>query len=398
MRSLLFALLLATAVGGQEKLELFHRKPGSTPRWITFENPTGAAGAGGKENRGGKGHPAEPLAAGETKTLLEMRGAGVIRHIWVTLLDRDPRSLRSLRLDMYWDDADKPAVSVPLGDFFGAPLGRVSVLENEYFVDPEGRSFNTYLPMPFKTAARVTLTNESDRPQRWIFYQIDVEQLDKPDPQALYFHAYWHRDRHTRLGDDFEILPRVTGQGRYLGVHYGVVGSPDTTGWWGEGEMKIYLDGDREWPSLVGTGTEDYIGTGWGQALFHNRYQGSLVDDGENREWAFYRYHTPDPIYFKKEIRVTMQQMGGDRKENVLAMLKKGVEIEPVTITWGDEFIKLLEVAPAIDLAKHDSPLDAWVNFYRRDDVSAVAFFYLDEPTNHLPALQPVAERVAKGD
>ncbi len=398
MHSLFLSMLLLAAAVGQQPRELFHPNPGSTPRWVTFENPSGAAGAGGKENRGGKGHPAEPLAVGETKTLLDLRGAGIIRHIWVTLPDRDPASLRSLRLDMYWDGADKPAVSVPFGDFFGAVLGRVSVFENEYFVDPEGRSFNTYLPMPFKTAARVTLTNEGAKPQRWIFYQIDIEKLDKPDPEALYFHAYWHRDPRTRLGVDFEILPRVAGQGRYLGVHYGVVGSEDTSGWWGEGEMKIYLDGDREWPTLVGTGTEDYIGTGWGQALFHNRYQGSLVDDAEKRQWAFYRYHTADPIYFKREIRVTMQQMGGDRKQAVVAMLDRGVEIKPVTVTWGDEFVKLLESPPPVDVSNHDSPNDAWVNFYRRDDVSAVAFFYLDDPVDDLPRLQPVSERLPRGN
>lgn len=393
--ALLLTLLLSTSVAAQERRELFHRRPESTPRWITFENPNGLAGAGGRENRGAKGHPAEPLAPGETKTLLDLTGPGIIRHIWVTLSERDPVTLRSLRLDMYWDGSKKPAVSVPFGDFFGAVLGRVSTFENEYFVDPEGRSFNTYLPMPFKSGARVTITNEGARGLTAIYYQIEVEALDKPDPKALYLNAYWHRDPRTQLGEDFEILPLVRGEGRYLGVHYGVIGPEDTSGWWGEGEAKIYLDGDTDWPTLVGTGSEDYIGTGWGQGLFHNRFQGSLVNDKENRQWGFYRYHTPDPIYFKREIRVTMQQMGGDLKKGVLAMLEKGVEIKPVTVASEGRFVKFLERPDPVDLATDDSPEDGWVNFYRRDDVSAVAFFYFDKPSSDLPTLQPVTVRVA---
>jgi hypothetical protein len=316
--------------------------------------------------------------------------------MWFTLRERDPRMLRSLRLEMYWDGAASPAVSVPFGDYFGAILGRCVAFENEFFTNPEGRSFNAYLPMPFRKRARITIVNESDRDVEKLFYDINYALLDKPDPTALYFHATWRRERWTTLGRDFEILPRVRGKGRFLGAHLGVITHPDNAGWWGEGEVKMYLDGDTKWPTIVGTGTEDYIGTGWGQGEFQRRYQGSLVADGSKGQFAFYRYHVPDPVYFRDDLRVTIQQMGGASKQKILELIEKGVEIQPVSVD-GDNagnFVKLLESPSPIDLKTHDSPMNAWVNVYRRDDWSAIAFFYLDTPVNGLPPLAPREQRV----
>jgi hypothetical protein len=245
--------------------------------------------------------------------------------------------------------------------------------------------------MPFRTGAKVVITNESDRDVEKLFYDIDCVVTTKPDPEALYFHATWRRERWTELGKDFEILPAVVGKGRFLGAHIGVIGHPDNAGWWGEGEVKMYLDGDGQWPTLVGTGTEDYIGTGWGQGEFQSRFQGSLIVDNENRQYAFYRYHVPDPVYFHRGIRVTIQQMGGASKKQVLDLLDKGVEIVPVSVDSDSQgrFVKLLESEGPVDLRTHDSPMNAWVNMYRRDDVSAVAFYYLDAPVNGLPSIAP---------
>jgi hypothetical protein len=335
------------------------------------------------------------MKAGETKTLLNASGAGSIRRIWITIPDRSPRMLRSLRLDMTWDNAAEPAVSVPLGDFFGAILGRTAAFENELFANPEGRSFNCYIPMPFRKAAKVTLTNESGQDIPNLFYQIDYLKTAKPDADLLYFHAYWNRQRATTPGEDFEFLPRVRGEGRFLGVHFGVISNPEITGWWGEGEVKMYVDGDTALPTLAGTGAEDYIGTGWGQGTFSNRYQGCLLADGKQGRYASYRYHVPDPVYFHQDLRVTIQAMGGDTKENVLKMLDKGAPIRPVTIDEkGKPFVRLLETQPAPDLRTHASQPDAWVNVYRRDDWSSVALFYLDTPVNGLPRLAPVEKRV----
>lgn len=386
-------LLLVACLISVSASDLAKRRPGAHTRWSSFENPTASKGAGGSENRGAKGHAFDPISVGETKTLLDVKGAGEIRRMWFTIRDRDPEMLRSLRLDIYWDGRPTPAVSAPIGDFFGAILGRPVAFENELFANPEGRSFNCYIPMPFRTAARVTVTNESARHIAHIFYDIDILTLDKPNPDSLYFHAHWRRERWTTLSRDFELLPQVRGEGRFLGVHVGVITHPDNVGWWGEGEVKMYMDGDRELPTIVGTGTEDYIGTGWGQGTFAQRYQGSLVSDSKTGQYAFYRYHIPDPVYFHKELRVTMQQIGGDTKAKMAAMQKRVVPMRPVSMDQGGKFTKLNESGAAVELGKLDAPDDAWVNVYRRDDWSAIALFYLDKPENGLPPLAPVAKR-----
>lgn len=373
--------------------DLAKRRPGAHTRWSSFENPTAGKGVGGSENRGAKGHAFDSIAAGETKTLLSVTGPGEIRRIWATIKDRDPEMLRSLRLDIYWDGKRTPAVSVPFGDFFGAILGRFGPFESELFSSPEGRSFNCYIPMPFRSGARVTVTNESSRNITHIFYDIDLLVLDKPDPDSLYFHAVWRRERWTTLGRDFELLPQVRGEGRFLGVHVGVMTHPDNIGWWGEGEVKMYMDGDRELPTIVGTGTEDYIGTGWGQGVYKHRYQGSTVSDNKTGQYAFYRYHIPDPVYFHQELRVTMQQIGGDTKAKMIAMQKRGVAMRPVSIDEGGKLTGLNKPGEAVQLDTLKAPDDAWVNVYRRDDWSAVALFYLDSPENGLPPLASVEKR-----
>jgi hypothetical protein len=387
----LLALLIPVACAAGD--DLARRRKDADTRWVSFENPTGAKGQAAWENRGAKGHAFDPLKAGETKTLLNVQGAGSIRRMWITFGDRSPEMLRSLRLDMFWDNAAEPAVSVPLGDFFGAMLGRLVTFENELFSSPEGRSFNCIIPMPFRKGAKVTLTNESGRDIPAVFYQIDYVQTAKPDEDALYFHAYFNRVRSTNLGEDFEFLPRVRGEGRFLGVHFGVIANPQYTGWWGEGEVKMYVDGDTALPTLSGTGAEDYIGTGWGQGTFHNRFQGCMFADNDHGRYASYRYHVPDPVYFHKDLRVTIQAMGGDEKQSVLKMIEKGAPVKPVTIDDNGKLVKLLELEPAPDLASHPSPEKAWVNIYRRDDWSSVAFFYLDSPVNGLPKLMPVDKR-----
>lgn len=385
--------LLAAGVPSSSGSDLAKRRTGAHTRWSSFENPTAGKGAGGRENRGAKGHAFDTIAAGETKTLLDVKGAGEIRRMWFTIKDRDPQMLRAIRFDIYWDGKPTPAVSVPAGDFFGAILGRRVPFENELFSNPEGRSFNCYIPMPYRTAARVTVTNESTTPITHFFYDIDTLALDEPDPDSLYFHATWRRERWTTLGRDFELLPQVRGEGRFLGVHVGVITHPGNIGWWGEGEVKMYLDGDHDWPTIIGTGTEDYIGTGWGQGTYAQRYQGSLVSDGKNGQYAFYRYHIPDPVYFHNELRVTMQQIGGDTKDKMTAMQKSGVAMRPVTMDENGKLTRFNESDETVQLDQVKAPDDAWVNVYRRDDWSAVALFYLDRPENGLPLLAPVETR-----
>jgi hypothetical protein len=385
-------LLLALANSTLLAQELYKIPNDTETRWASFENPTAGKGKGGAENKKAKGHPSDNIAPGEAKTLLDAKGAGVIQRIWLTINDRSPAMLRSLRLEMYWDESKKPAVSVPLGDFFGIGLGRKVTFQSALFSDSEGRSFNCYIPMPYRKAAKVVLLNEHSKPVH-LFYDIAFQQVKSHGDDVLYFHAYWNRILKTELGQDFEILPAVKGKGRFLGMNMGVITNPlYQTSWWGEGEVKMYLDGDSDLPTINGTGTEDYIGTAWGQGLFNHMYQGCLVADEKNRQWALYRYHVPDPIYFSKDCKVTIQIMGGEMRDKVRDYAKNGAPLMPVTVS-GKEFTKLLEKTPAPQLTDANFP-EGWTNYYRRDDVSATAYFYLSTPTSDLPPLQETQVRI----
>jgi hypothetical protein len=366
------------------------------PRWNSFENPTTEKGTGGQENKGAKGHPFDWLLAGESKVLMDVEGPGIITRMWFTIQDRSPEMLRSVKLEMFWDGSEKPAVSAPFGDFFGNGLGQMVAHQNELFANPEGRSFNCFIPMPFKTGAKVVVTNEGSTDLNMLFYDINLVKTNGWNPENLYFHCFWNRDTATIPGVDYEILPQISGKGRFLGVNFGVMANPAYhKSWWGEGEVKMYLDGDGELPTLVGTGTEDYIGTAWGQGKFINRYTGCLVADSENDYWTFYRYHIPDPIFFENDIRVTIQAMGGNQKEKVIEMMDEGAPMIPVTIQNTSSFVRLLDFEEPADL-KNDDLIDGWTNFYRSDDWSSTAYFYLDKPTNQLPEIQNVEMRTYK--
>ena len=375
--------------------ELFESPEGQKTRWYSFENIEAKKGAGGMENRGAKGHPADWIPAGESVVLLDAEGSGVINRIWLTINDRSPEMLRSLRIEMFWDGEEKPAVSVPLGDFFGIGLGRRVPFETALFSDPEGRSFNSIVPMPFKDGARMTITNDSYKDLTALFFDVNMVRKEFTE-NMLYFHAYWNRNLGTELGEDFEILPEIEGTGRFLGTNVGIFTNEDYgNSWWGEGEVKIFLDGDGAHPTLVGTGTEDYIGTAWGQGTFNHHYQGAVIANGEKFEQAFYRYHIPDPVYFYDDIRVTMQQMGGWPTEKVRELAANGAELEPVTVAVDDRLVKLLEIENPPSIQDEDFPI-GWTNFWRSDDVSATAYFYLDRPRSDLPKLQPLEIRTAE--
>ena len=374
---------------------LFAFPDGVDTRWASFENPGAEKGQGAPLNRGAKGRPAERLGAGEEAVLLDVTGPGIVDRIWITVSDRSPHMLRSLRIEMYWDRSDAPAVSSPFGDFFGVSLGRTAAFENALFSNPEGRSFNCAIPMPFRTGARIVVRNESPESLPMLFYDVNFRKVPGWGDEVLYFHTFWQRNPATTLKVDHEILPRVSGRGRFLGANLGVVANPLYDGsWWGEGEVKVYLDGDGASPTLVGTGTEDYIGTGWGQGTYAHRFQGCLIADAERDEWAFYRYHVPDPVYFGSDCRVTIQQIGGNQKAEVIRLMDQDVPLIPITIHEVDTLHLLLEREPVPALTDPDLP-DGWTNFYRSDDVSSTAYFYLNRPVSGLPPLQPVAVRTA---
>ena len=372
--------------------DLYTMPGGQQSRMSSFENLNGLPGAGGKTNHSAKGNAFEPLEVGETKTLLQSNGAGIVQRIWLTLRDRAPGSLRALRLRMYWDGAAKPAVDVPLGDFFCTALGQPVAFQSALFSNPEGRSFNCYIPMPYKKGAKITLSNEGTSRVDLLFFDIDFISLATPPANILYFHACWHRASAGPLGTDFELLPTVTGKGRFLGVNVGVnVDAAYGQTWWGEGEVKMYIDADTAYPTINGTGAEDYIGTGWGEGTFTQQYQGCYLADTTKRQYAFYRFHIPDAIYFYRQFRATIQQIGGGTDEQVKQLIAKGVRLQPITIANDTGFTRLLDQPQSLNNPKTPK---GWVNFYRTDDYAATAYFYLDKPESNLKDLAKLEERV----
>ncbi len=373
-------LILLTAAQISFAQNIYEMPTGVESRMASGENPTGEKGKGGRANGGRKGAATVPIKAGESRILAEANGtSGTVRRIWMTFPDRTPQQLRSYKIEMYWDGAAKPAVSAPVGDFFGIGLGMKVPFQSAFFSDPEGRSFNCFIPMPFKTGMKIVLVNESKADLGELFYDVDYTLGDRHPANMLYFHAHYRRENPTMIQKDYEILPKITGKGRYLGANVGVIVNTNeyANTWWGEGEIKMYLDGDTTNPTIAGTGTEDYIGTAWGQGQFNNLYAGSPVADERFFRWCFYRYHVVDPIYFYKDARITMQQIG------YLAPHSRG------NLIYNKR--QIIEAGPGQkpkDLSKDGK-------FERSDDWSSCVYFYLDKPVNDLPSIDPVEKRIA---
>ena len=281
-------------------------------RSISFENPTGEPGEGGKTASklgiGRKGFPAKNIAAGETVVLCDIEGMGTIRHIWMTGGFKDhPPALRSMVVRAYWDGQEHPSIECPLGDFMGSANGRVSSYQSAVHSTGINAALNIWLPMPFNERAMLTLTNEGDR-DITVFYQVDYTVGDHHPDLLGRLHVCFRRENPTTLKQDFELLPYRSGQGRFLGTVLGIRSFDEH--WWGEGEIKIYMDGDTGFPTICGTGSEDYVCLSYGMQQTPFLYHGcSWNRDGYV---SMYRWHLPDPIYWKKECRITIQQIGYD--------------------------------------------------------------------------------------
>lgn len=355
-------------------MALYDTNHDSLPRWASFENPDAEPGAGGKANNGAKGSASKVIMPGDNVVLMHAEESGVVRRIWAAL-DKytDPDVMRNLYILMYWNGSAEPAVECPLADFFAFGLAELRPFDSELFSSPEGRSLNCFIPMPFYTEAKIVLSNRSDKN---VLFFYDVEFTLEPVENALYFHAFWNREAPNALGKPYTILPRVYGYGRYLGTSFGVITDKEKYGctWFGEGEVKFYLDGDGEYPTLCGTGTEDYIGDGWGQKTFCNRTQGCIIADEEAGKYSFYRWHTVDPIYFQKDLKVEIQVMGNGTRAEVSEIQKKGVPLLVAHIA-GENVYDPEKPYVIGDGCESDSVL-----FFRQDDWSSVAYYYLDRP------------------
>jgi hypothetical protein len=281
---------------------------GLESRSICFENPTGAPGEGGKTASklgvGRKGSPAITLTGGQEVQLCDILGSGTIRHIWMTT-SNNPMNLRSLVIRGWWDGQAHPSIECPIGDFMGFAHGKVMPYFSAVHSLGRNAGMNIWLPMPFNARARFTLTNEG-KENVPLFYQIDYTIRDVHPFDVGRLHVMFRRENPTTQKQDFELLPKRTGKGRYVGALIGIRNMhPDL--WWGEGEIKIYKDGDTAFPTIVGTGSEDYIGLSYGVQQTPYLYNGCSLD--QNSFVSMYRWHLPDPIYWKKEARITIQQI-----------------------------------------------------------------------------------------
>ena len=322
-------------------------------RAITPENPTGEKAKACMESSNlglsRKGRGSIKLPMNEETVIAEIEGPGIIRHIWMTIRDRTEKGtfvLRDVVIRMYWDDCDIPAVEAPIGDFFCNGFGeRCDVNSLPIVVCPTG-GFNSYFQMPFRKKAKITITNQHPKDITAFFYTVNYALVDEVPENSLYFHARWNREKITKLQEDYTVLDRIEGKGYYVGTYLAITALERY--WWGEGEFKFYLDGDREYPTISSTGSEDYFGGAW---AFHQLdemgrpsaknystmflgypYQShrdpsrdrfetgksnavhAFGDDALPRH-GLYRWHIMDPIAFNEDIKVTLQQIGNDDLE-----------------------------------------------------------------------------------
>ena len=298
-------------------------------RSISPENFTGEKGRGGMATDGTGAHCAKDLgqgwkispsirvAPGECRTLAAIDGPGAVQHIWMTPTGH----WRYAILRIYWDGQDAPSVECPVGDFFACGWGKYAQLSSLAVCVNPGSAFNSYWEMPFRKECRITLTNIADE-EMTLYYQIDYALTDVPDDDA-YFHAQFRRVNPLPYKEVYPILDGVQGAGQYVGTYlaWGV----NNSGWWGEGEIKFYLDGDAEFPTICGTGTEDYFCGSYnfdvgkengGYREFTTPYSGLpqvIRPDGlysSQTRFGMYRWHLPDPIRFERDLRVNIQALG----------------------------------------------------------------------------------------
>ena len=333
-------------------------------RSISAENPTGEKGKGGRAIP----HPTEPkpaasaraaddlgldwkvrpfirLNARETAVLMDVVGPGIIQHIWMV-----EGLNRGLVLRFYWDGEETPSVETPAPDFFAVGHGRFAPINSLPVVVNPANALNCFWPMPFQTHARITLSNETDQDVELVAYQITYVETEVPAAVGT-FHAQYRRAC-TAARNPYTILEGVKGRGRYVGTF--LAWTQMEKGWFGEGEIKFYMDGDDRFPTICGTGTEDYFLGSYGfQRPYTTAYSGTVLPSSDGADppnfWSLYRWHIQDPINFEENLRVTIQALG-----------------------WGSNG-KYKKLA---------------------DDIASVAYWYQSEPHAPFPKLPAVAERL----
>ena len=339
------------------------RLSSAVTRSISPENFNGAKGGGGmategtgqncsrKLGRGWKVSPSVKISAGQVYTLADITGSGAVQQVWMTVTGNWRLSI----LRIYWDDQEQPSVEAPVGDFFGATWNAFAPLVSLPVCLNPGSAFNCYWEIPFRSRCRMTLTNLGLE-EITVYYQINYTLTEVP-ADCAYFHAQFRRVNPLPYKEVYPLLDGVRGRGHYVGTV--LAWGTHNNGWWGEGEIKFYLDGDEEWPTICGTGTEDYF---CGSYNFENRetkayqpfttpYAGLhqvIKPDGvykSQMRFGMYRWHIMDPVRFERDLRITLQALG-----------------------WQSD----------------------WTYLPLQDDLASVAFWYQTLPTAQFPALPDV--------
>ncbi|MEP7320469.1 MAG: glycoside hydrolase family 172 protein [Saprospiraceae bacterium] len=338
----LFCLFLYITSYSQEKfngigvdLNNLYRLSDAKTRSISPENFTGEKGKAGMATEGTGSSAARDLGLGwklspsvkikskTTFTLAEITGPGSIQHIWMT----PTGNWRFSILRFYWDDETEPSVEVPVGDFFGMGWNKYAPLSSLPVTVNPGSAFNCYWPMPFRKKCKITMENIGDADMT-LYYQVDYVLTEVP-ADAAYFHSQFRRVNRLAYKDVYTLVDGIKGKGQYVGT-FMAYGSLDN-GWWGEGEIKFFMDGDTQFPTICGTGTEDYFCGSYDfdtrtknaagvemvdYTVFNTPYAGLhqvIKGDGHyqiTQRFGMYRWHIADPIRFEKDLKVTIQALG----------------------------------------------------------------------------------------
>jgi hypothetical protein len=275
-----------------------------------------------------------PIPAGEAREVFKANGPGVITHIWFTIAARSANHLKELVLRGYWDGNEKPSVEVPIGDFFGLNLGQYTIYQSAYLACSPGKSLNCYFAMPYKRAARFTVSNEGKQDVQSFYSNIDYQSVPSLPADILYFHAQYRQASPcvavtgdaAKLNLDGKlnyVYAETRGRGHLMGVTLGVLQNAD--GWWGEGDDMIFVD-DESKPVINGTGSEDYFLGSWdfggrdGAIPFaHDQYGAPLIVAAERTggRYCCYRWHGDNPVTFQRYMKHTMEHgHGNDRRDN----------------------------------------------------------------------------------
>lgn len=343
-------------------------------------------------DKSGGNHDWSDVAPGETFTVADIKGSGVIRHIWFTNWTGDEDwveeafALRKLVLRMYWDGEENPSVEVPLGDFFGIGFGKRRNYSSAVLsMNPDdGRGMNCYFPMPFAKGAKITVESACLNSTN-LYYYIDYEEWQElPPMECGYFHAQWRREENTlgwapirpgmldrekagvegepawlpkawlkknTSGEDNYVILDAEGKGKYVGCNLNIdVFTPQANEWYGEGDDMFFVDGEPWPPKVHGTGTEDYFCTAFGPCKeFHTPYSGITLYSGEQAGFKYggknsmYRFHILDPIHFEKSLVFSIEHGHANKLSNDYSSTAYWYQTEP-----HKEFPKLPEVAGRI--------------------------------------------------